>query len=87
MKQPEELIVGRIYFDIAYEDDDLRYPIVHSYEYCGLSEKRNGFHQFRCLGSDDSLWVKYEDLEFIADVGEIVASLKEWAQRNPNLAS
>lgn len=86
MKQ-SALEVGRIYFGITYEDDDLTYPIVHSYEYLGLSKRRPTVHEFRCLGSNDSYLVTDDELEFISSTNEIVLLLQEWAIRNPRLST
>ena len=87
MKRPEELIVGRIYFEVFYEDEDLRYPMVHSYEYSGVSEYRPGSYEFRILGSNDLILKKEDELESIEDVDELVVLLKQWARQNPDLAS
>ncbi|QNT25385.1 hypothetical protein C2I38_25345 [Ralstonia solanacearum] len=87
MKQPEDLIVGRIYFDIYFEDPDLRYPMIHSYEYSGVSDYRAGSYEFRILGSDEILLIKEEELEDIVDVEGLAVQLKEWARQNPDLSS
>lgn len=88
MKRPEELIVGRIYFSFMYEDEYLRYPIIHSYEYCGIDAKREDCYRFKCISySNDFLLMKETDLEMLEDAGELVASLKVWVQKNPDLAS
>ncbi|MBT1536861.1 hypothetical protein B7R78_0006910 [Ralstonia solanacearum] len=88
MKRPEDLIVGRIYFSLLYEDEEFRYPRIHSYEYRGLDEKREGRYRFRCVdSSNDFVSMKEEDLEMIEDTGELVDALSEWARQNPDLAS
>ena len=87
MKPQSTLEIGRIYFGLAYEDDDLKYPIVHSYEYLGLSEKHPDTHKFRNLGSNDHDLVKDEELEFILDTEDVAKMLQEWARKNPKLSS
>lgn len=87
MKEPEDLVVGRIYFEIYYEDRDLRYPMIHSYEYCGLSADSPESYEFRILGSDGILLMEERGLESIADADGLAVLLKEWARRNPDLAS
>jgi hypothetical protein len=82
-----ELVIGRIYFGFSYEDDALKYPIIHSYEYRGLSKQQSGHHHFRCIGSNDAFLITDEDLEFISATYEISELLSAWADRNPHLAS
>lgn len=83
MAQIHELLVGRIYFQIYYEDEDLRYPFVHSYEYCGRTER--GKFEFRHVGTGDYYMLDEASLESVEGMDQFVTSLKEWAQQNPDL--
>jgi hypothetical protein len=86
MKHNEELKIGRIYFGIAYEDDALKYPIIHSYEYLGLSDEQPEVHAFRFLGSGDSLELTDGQLDLIFGPNELMRSLQRWARENPTLS-
>lgn len=83
MAQPHELIVGRIYFQIYYEDEYLRHPFVHTYEYCGPTEQ--GDYEFRHIGTGDFYLLEEGDLESVERLEEFVTSLKEWGRQNPDL--
>jgi hypothetical protein len=85
MKQPEDLKIGRVYFEFLHEDDRLRYPKIYSYEYNGKSDSKPTTYRFRILGTRDVLFRDEYDLEFIEDADELVASLNEWARNNPDL--
>jgi hypothetical protein len=80
------LDIGRIYFGLAYEDDDLKYPIVHSYEYLGLSGGSSDVHSFRFLGTGDLLELTDGQLDLIFGVDGLKEALKAWARENPALA-
>lgn len=75
-----------MYFEIDYEDRDLRYPLIHSYEYHGLSADCAGSYEFRILRADGLLLIEETGLESMADADELAVLLKEWARRNPGLA-
>jgi hypothetical protein len=81
------LEIGRIYFGVGYEDDGLRYPIVHSYEYVGVSSSRPGIHLFRFVGTGNSLELADSQLDLISTVDGLTRILREWAARNPTLAA
>lgn len=88
MNRQSALEVGKIYFGVVYEDDELTYPIINSYEYLGLSNRRPGAHNFRCLGSKDSYVVGEDEVgDFILTTEGVATTLQEWAERNPMLAS
>ena len=87
MTRPENLIVGRVYFEILYEDENLRYPMIHAYEYKGTSNFGAEQHEFRIIGTNDLLTKSEEELESIENSSELFASLNEWITRNPNLTS
>lgn len=79
--------IGRIYFGLAYADDDLKYPIVHSYEYLGLSGESSDIHTFRFLGTGDLLELTDGQLDLISGVDELKEALAVWARENPELAA
>lgn len=83
MVEPDELIVGRVYFDIYYEDENLRYPFIHSYEYCGRSER--GDYEFRQIGTGDYCRFGEESVKSMERVDELWASLSKWGRENPDL--
>ena len=85
MMQPTDLEVGRVYFGLAYEDDDCTRPIVHTYEYLGvhadgtLADGKE--YLFRFVGSEDSLQLKEQQIGYlILDVPGIAEELKNWAR-------
>ncbi len=82
----EKMNIGQIYFGLAYEDDDQKYPIVHSYEYLGLSRERSDVHSFRFLGTGDFLELTDEQLDLISGVDGLKEVLEVWARKNPVLA-
>lgn len=90
MMQPSELEVGRVYFGLAYEDDELTRPIVHSYEYLGTDingapkTTEGTRYCFRFLGSQDSFEVTQQQLDLILDLSGLVNALTEWRDGNPN---
>ena len=86
MVQPSRLAIGRVYFSLAYEDDDLIRPIVHSYEYLGVGidessrTPEGNLYVFRFIGSDDRLDLKEHQLNHvILDVPGLAEKLKQWA--------
>lgn len=81
-----ELKVGCIYCGLAYEDDDLRYPIVNTYEYLGTAGGK-GMHEFRFLGSGDFLELADDQLNLISGIAELSELLRGWARENPTLAT
>ena len=78
--------IGRIYFGLAYADDNLKYPIVNSYEYLGLSGDDPDVHIFRFLGTGDLLELTDRQLDLISGVDEIKEALSVWARENSELA-
>lgn len=86
MEPQQVLEIGRIYFGVAYEDDQRRYPIIHSYEYQGVSNDDPGIHVFRFLGTGDSLELTESNLDLIVSVGKLELMLHEWASDHPALS-
>src|SRR5579864_6745017 len=67
--KPAKLKVGRVYFGLAYENDNRAHPIVHTYEFLGVEtaatlagEKQ---YVFRFVGSKDSLQVTERQIEHV----------------------
>ncbi len=87
MVQRSRLAIGQVYFSLAYEDDDLTRPIVHSYEYLGMGidessrTPEGNLYVFRFIGSDDRLDLKEHQLpHLILDVPGLGEELKRWAK-------
>lgn len=56
MISPMELIAGRTYFSLAYEDERLTRMFIHSLEYMGQSDSpdsREATYAFRFIGNGD----------------------------------
>ncbi len=85
--KPSQLKIGRVYFGLAYEDDDFTRPIVNSYEYLGvdideaLKTPEGKQYFFRFIGSDERLQLKEHQLpHLILDVLGLAEELKRWAE-------
>lgn len=87
MAQRDSLEIGRIYFDLAFEDDDMRYPVIHAYEFLGTSKNEPPTYTFRFIGTDDYLDLTERNLDLIVGVDELTSLLRRWAEENPTLSS
>jgi hypothetical protein len=86
--EPDELVVGDIYFGLGYEDDGFERPIVTSYEYLGtaaaetLGSQDSPKYVFRFLGSEDRLeLLQHQVTHLILDVVSLTADLQLWWQQ------
>ncbi len=82
---PKDLIVGRIYYMIQYEDPKLTRPVVSSCKYDGPTDKGSGDrnHCFSILGfSQEKLFLREQDLKLILDLPGLVKELS-----TPDLAA
>lgn len=86
MSDSVTLVVGHIYFEMVFEDDEMEYPIIHSYEYRGLSTHAEDKHEFRCVGSNDLYLLAVDDLDFITYADGIASRILQWANKHPKLA-
>lgn len=85
--QGQPLEIGRIYFNLAFEDDDMRLPVIYSCEYLGITGGNVGVHTFRLLGTGDSLELNDGQLDLIVGLDELTTLLRKWAQQNPNISA
>ena len=80
------LEIGKLYFGVSYEDEEMAYPIIQSYEYLGLDGENADLHLFRILGSGDELEVGESNLDLILSLSALNKLLVRWADKNPSLA-
>ena len=86
--QVSDLEIGRIYFNFGFEDDNMSYPIINSYEYMGVSDEQvEAMHIFRIIGAEgDTLELDEKHLNVIMGLIELGNELQEWARDNPRLS-
>ncbi|HEX8988223.1 MAG TPA: hypothetical protein VF816_09685 [Rhodocyclaceae bacterium] len=82
----ENLIPGRIYFGVAFGDDELTIPIIHSYEFLGMSEDSSAAFRFRFIGTDDLLELTERQLDIVIGLDELIATLRGLGKANPSIA-
>jgi hypothetical protein len=65
----------------------MKYPIVDSYEYLGISDEQDASHLFRIVGTDDELILTDSQIAILSNATEFVSRLCLWARENPSLHS
>lgn len=79
-----ELKVGSIYFGVAYEDDEFRRPILHTYEYLGgAGHAKEAAFLFRFVGSDDEMQLAERQLDLILDASGLIELLARFRDGKP----
>lgn len=86
MIQASKLEIGRVYFGLSYEDDDLTRPMVNTYEYLGVNidgpakTPDDTQYFFRFVGAEDLLQIREQQIpHVIMDVLGVIEKLKQWA--------
>jgi hypothetical protein len=78
----DDLKIGHTYFGIAYEDEHLLRPLIHSYEYRGTQRTAASDtdgqmrYVFRFMGSDDVLELEATQLDLILSLPDLIEALK-----------
>jgi hypothetical protein len=78
--EANELIIGKLYFLVKYEDEMLTRPIIATYEYKSKESKDDDDQEFlfKELGSGDELILAEKTLWNIVDMSGLIEELKRF---------
>jgi len=91
---PAQLVSGHVYFEVCYEDRDLRHMFIQSYEYLGKQEpsviepgeKAYRFRQLNSVAGESEFEFTEKTLDMLHDLSGLIDHLARVHRNGPGRA-